>query len=218
MKRFLRNNGLSLAFFVAFLLTLLVGQLLTGYQVYNEDFLDHGFKAQTLARYVLTGHFLEATMENWESEFLQMFTFVLASAWLFQRGSAESRNPEETRPPRHRIGPHSPAPAKRGGWAKALYGHSLSIAFLLCFLLFFWLHAVGGAEEQNRQLLLHGGGPPVTTWKFMAGSQFWFESFQNWQSEFLSVAAVVVFSIFLREKGSSQSKPVESTHSETGTG
>lgn len=216
-KEFLRNNGLFLTFFLAFLLSLCVGQLLTGLRVSNEDLAQHGWPAQSLLQYLGSGHFLEATLENWESEFLQMFAFVLATAWLFQKGSAESRDPAEVARPMHPLSPGSPWAAKRGGWIKAAYSHSLSGAFLLCFLASFWLHAVGGAREYNHETLLHGGASFVSAAAYMGTARFWFESFQNWQSEFLSIAAMVLFSIHLREKGSSQSKPVESPHERTGS-
>jgi hypothetical protein len=218
MKRFLRDNGLTIVFLLVFFPTLFVGQLITGSRVYNQDLLEHGRPAMGLLTYLRGSHFLEATMENWESEFLQMFAFVLATAWLFQRGSAESHDPDEKAAPRERVRSNSPWPVRRGGWMRALYGHSLSLAFFICFLVSFWLHARGGAGEYNQEVLEHGGGQLVSTWGFMTTAQFWFESFQNWQSEFLSVAAMVLFSIWLREKGSSQSKPVEAPHSETGTG
>jgi hypothetical protein len=216
MKTFFRDNGLTLLFMLLFLVTLFGGQLFTGMKVYNQDLLEHGRLPGTLLAYLGSGHFLEATMENWESEFLQMFAFVLATAYLFQRGSAESHDPDETFSP-HPVQAHSPWPVRRGGWMRKAYGHSLSAAFLLCFLASFWLHAVGGAREYNQEMLEHGGGEWVSAWTFMGTAQFWFESFQNWQSEFLSIAAMVFFSIYLREKGSSQSKPVESSHAKTGT-
>jgi hypothetical protein len=215
MKNFFRDNGLTL-FFMALFLASLFGQAFTGLTVHNQDRLEHGGIPEGILAYLVSGHFLEATLENWESEFLQMFAFVLATAYLFQRGSAESNDPDAAESP-HPVHRFSPWPVRKGGWMRKAYGHSLSIAFLLCFLASFWLHAVGGAREYNEELLEHGGGPLVSAWGFMGTAQFWFESFQNWQSEFLSVAAVVVFSIYLREKGSSQSKPVESSHAKTGT-
>jgi hypothetical protein len=218
MRRFARNNGLSLVFAALFLLTLFAGQLPAGLRVYNEDAARHGGEALSLFRYVSGSHFLEATMENWESEFLQMFAFVFLTAHLFQKGSAEShdpgKKPDPGNPPRGRT---VPWPARRGGWVLRIYEHSLSLAFLACFLVAFTLHAFGGAREYNQDAAVHGGAP-VSTLRYMATARFWFESFQNWQSEFLSVAAVVVLTIFLREKGSSQSKAVESPHSDTGTG
>jgi hypothetical protein len=216
-RNFFRDNGLTLVFLLLFAGTLFGGQLLAGVRVYNDDLIEHGQAAIGLLEYLGTGHFLEATMENWESEFLQMFAFVLATAWLFQRGSAESNDPDKSSAEEGIVKRNAPWPVKQGGWVLKLYEHSLSLAFFLCFLGSFWLHARGGAGEYNQDLLEHGGGPLVTTWSFMATSQFWFESFQNWQSEFLSVAAMVAFSIWLREKGSSQSKSVEAPHSKTGT-
>lgn len=214
-KRFLRDNGLTLFFSTLFLLTLFVGQLLTGFRVSNQDLLAHGIPAETLGAYLLGGHFLEATMENWESEFLQMFAFVLATAWLVQRGSAESHDPDSP-PGAKPVERNSPWPARKGGWVGAVYSHSLSLVFFACFLASFLLHAHGGAREYTQERLAHGG-EAVSTWGFMATSRFWFESFQNWQSEFLSIAAMVLLSIWLRERGSSQSKPVEAPHAKTGT-
>lgn len=216
MKRFFRDNGLTLFFLVLFLGCLFGGQLFTGFAVHNQDLLDHARAPETLLAYLGSGHFLEATMENWESEFLQMFAFVLATAYLYQRGSAESNDPDETASP-HPVHRESPWAVRRGGWIRKAYGHSLSAAFFLFFLGTFWLHALGGAREHNQEALRHGGGEVVSTLGFMGTSQFWFESFQNWQSEFLSVFAVVVFSIYLREKGSSQSKATESSHAKTGS-
>ena len=215
-RSFFRDNGLTILFMLVFIATLFGGQLLTGARVYNQELMDHGLPPVDLPSYFLSSHFLEATMENWESEFLQMFAFVLATAWFFQRGSAESHDPDKKQEDAHRKR-NSPWPVRRGGWVLNIYGHSLSLALFLCFLASFWLHARGGAGEYNQEILEHGGGPLVSTLGFIGTSQFWFESFQNWQSEFLSVAAMVIFSIFLREKGSSQSKPVEAPHSKTGS-
>ncbi|MGI8565610.1 MAG: DUF6766 family protein, partial [Pyrinomonadaceae bacterium] len=110
----------------------------------------------------------------------------------------------------------APWPVRRGGWVLKLYENSLALAFLLLFLISFALHAVGGAEEYSEEQLQHGE-PAVSVLQFFATSRFWFESFQNWQSEFFSIGAMVVLSIFLRQKGSPESKPVDSPHGETGT-
>lgn len=217
MKRLWRNNGLSLLFAGLFLAVLFAGQLPLGNAVYNETRREHGLPPVSLGEYVLSGHFLEATMENWESEFLQMFAFVLATALLFQKGSAESRDPDSPRPDASPVTARSPRPVRKGGWRRRLYGHSLSLTLFACFAASFWLHAHGGMREQNEDARRHGKTESVTTLGYMGTGRFWFESFQNWQSEFLSVAAMVVFSIFLREKGSSQSKPVESARADTGT-
>lgn len=217
MKSLLKNNGLAAVFCALFLATLLGGQLPLGNAVNNETRGEHGLPPLGMGEYLLSGHFLEATMENWESEFLQMFAFVLATALLFQKGSAESRDPDSPRTETRHITKRSPSPVRKGGWRRTLYGHSLSLTLFACFATSFWLHARGGMQEQNEDARLHGKTETVTTWSYMGTDRFWFESFQNWQSEFLSVAAMVVFSIFLREKGSSQSKPVESARADTGT-
>jgi len=219
MRRFLHNNGLSVVLFALFLFSLL-GQSLTGHHVLNEEQREHGQPTVSYAEYLMTGHFVEAVFENWESEFLQMAAYVVLTVFLFQKGSAESKDPDRVEPgdqdpERMRDRPGVPGPVRRGGLALTLYNHSLSLALLLLFVLSFVLHAAGGAAEYSQEQAAHGE-PPVTTVQYLGTSRFWFESFQNWQSEFLSVAAIVVLSIFLREKGSPESKPVHSPHDETG--
>jgi hypothetical protein len=158
--------------------------------------------------------------ENWESEFLQMAAYVVLTVFLFQRGSAESKDPDtpaevDEDPRHHQHNPNAPGPVRRGGMAVKLYAHSLSIALGLLFLLSFLGHAAGGTKHYNDEQREHGQ-PPVTILQYMGTSRFWFESFQNWQSEFLAVGALAVLSIWLREKGSPESKPVHSAHSDTG--
>jgi succinate dehydrogenase hydrophobic anchor subunit len=220
MHRILRENGLSI---VLVLLTILflTGQIVAGMLDYNEDQREHGQPEVSLVSYLATPHFVEATTENWESEFLQMFAFVVLTACLFQKGSAESKKLDEEEPvdrdPRKsRKKKDAPWPVRKGGLALTIYQHSLSIAFLLLFLVSFILHAISGAREYNADQRRHGNTVQVSTMEYISTSRFWFESFQNWQSEFLSVAAMVVLSIFLRQKGSPESKPVDSPHSETG--
>ena len=221
MKRFLRDNGLSLVLFVLFFSAFMVGQTLTGHQEYNNEQQEHGQQAIGLLDYLGTGHFLEATMENWESEFLQMFFFVILTVFLYQKGSAESKDPEKEedvdRDPRKvRNKKDAPWPVRKGGLILTIYEHSLSLAFLLLFLGSFILHAVGGARDYNEVQEAHGQPERVSTMQYMATSRFWFESLQNWQSEFLAVGSMVVLTIFLRERGSKESKPVDAPHSETG--
>jgi len=221
MKRFLRENGLSLVLFSLFFLILALGQCLTGLRQYNEEQEEHGGEQVELVEYLRTGHFLESTMENWESEFLQMFIYVLLTAYLYQKGSSESRkldeeNPQDRDPKKSKNKKDAPWPVRRGGWVLKLYENSLALAFLLLFLLSFWLHAVGGAWDYNEEQLQHGQ-TTVSVSSYMGTSRFWFESFQNWQSEFLAIWAMVVFSIWLRQRRSPESKPVDSPHSETGT-
>jgi hypothetical protein len=159
-------------------------------------------------------------MENWESEFLQMFAYVLLTAFLFQKGSAESKNPDQPeavdRDPRQsREKKDAPWPVRRGGIVLKIYENSLALALFLLFLISFMLHAIGGASEYSDQQIAHGA-QAVTVFQYMGTAQFWFESLQNWQSEFFSIAILVVLSIFLRQKGSPESKPVDSPHSMTG--
>ena len=221
MRKLLRNNGLSLVLTVLFLL-FLAGQAVAGMYEYNDEQQQHGQATVDFAGYLQTSHFLEATMENWESEFLQMFAFVLLTAFLFQKGSAESTDPDKEEPvdkdPRKSPNKEdAPWPVRKGGLVLKLYEYSLSIAFLLLFVMSFTLHAVGGAREYNESEREHGRYEQVSTLGYMGTSRFWFESFQNWQSEFLAVGAMVVFSIFLRQRSSPESKPVDSPHSKTGT-
>ena len=219
-QRFLHNNGLSIIVLFLFLV-FLFGQSVVGYQDHNADQLQHGRNPITYGEYLRSDHFLEATMENWESEFLQMFFFVILTVFLYQKGSAESKDPEKEeevdRDPRNHLKrKDAPGPVKKGGWMLTLYEHSLSLAFLGLFFGSFILHAVGGAGEYNDEQREHGRNEQLTTLQYMSTSRFWFESLQNWQSEFLAVGAMVVLTIFLRERGSKESKPVDSSHSETG--
>jgi hypothetical protein len=220
MRKILRNNGLSIVLGLLFFLSL-IGQSAAGMYAYNEEQQEHGQPTVNFVDYVASSHFLEAVAENWESEFLQMFAFVLLTAFLFQKGSAESRDPDEKEPverdPRKsRNKKDAPGPVKKGGPILKLYEYSLSLAFLLLFLVSFTLHAIGGAAEYNQNQREHGSAEVISTLQYMGTSRFWFESFQNWQSEFLAVGAMVVLSIFLRQRGSPESKPVDSPHSETG--
>jgi hypothetical protein len=220
MSKILRNNGLSIVLTLLFLL-FLVGQAVAGMYEYNDEQQEHGQPTVDFAGYLNTSHFVEATTENWESEFLQMFFFVVLTACLFQKGSAESKDPDKEEPvdrdPRKtRKKKNAPWPVRKGGWALTVYEYSLSLAFLLLFLVSFTLHAVSGAREYNGSEREHGRYEQVTTLQYMGTPRFWFESLQNWQSEFLAVGAMVVFSIFLRQRGSPESKPVDTPHSETG--
>ena len=219
MRKILRENGLSIVLGL-FFLSFLAGQAVVGMYKYNDDQQQHGQPTVDLTGYLATPHFLEATMENWESEFLQMFAFVVLTACLFQKGSAESKKldqaePVDRDPRKSRRKKNAPWPVRKGGPILTLYEYSLSIAFLLLFVLSFTLHAVGGAREYNQDQREHGRREEVSTIQYMGTSRFWFESFQNWQSEFLAVGAMVVLSIFLRQRGSPESKPVDAPHSET---
>ena len=172
-----------------------------------------------LVEYLGEGHFIEATFENWESEFLQMGAYVLLTAYLMQRGSSESKPEPDTDRPDDYAGnakPNSPWPVRAGGLALALYRNSLSIALLGLFVLSFVIHLLGGTAEYNEQQALESGAPPISALTFLGTSDFWFQSMQNWQSEFLAVGALITLSIVLRQHGSPQSKPVVKSHAHTG--
>lgn len=210
---FWRKNGLSMVFLLFFVFTM-IAQAVTGFKQYNEELHDKGAPAVTFGHYLGTGHFIEATFENWESEFLQMALFVVLTACLYQRGSSESNDPDEKESPTP-VTAASPWPVRRGGLVGRLYANSLSIALFTLFLFSFLLHWLGSWENYNTMQALEGK-TRATFFGYFVNSKLWFESFQNWQSEFLSVFAMVVLSIFLRQKGSAQSKPVEAPDSQTG--
>jgi hypothetical protein len=218
---FLRRNGLSLTLLAIFLVCM-AGQTFCGWYAYNEEQREHNEPPVELGSYLTSGHFLEATAENWESEFLQMAGYVLLTIGLVQKGSSESKSlsgkeavDRDPRLSRNKQG--APAPVRRGGIWLTLYSHSLSIAFGTFFLASFALHGVGGAKLFNEEAVAHGQ-PTIGIWEYIQSSTFWFESFQNWQSEFLALLAMVFLSIYLRRKGSPESKPVDAPHSETGSG
>jgi hypothetical protein len=220
MKRFWRNNGLSIVMLGMFFVVFIFGQAYSGWLEDNEERRQHGQPPETFSEYLTGSHFAEATMENWESEFLQMGVFVLFTVFLYQKGSAESKDPDKReevdRDPRNvRDKSNAPWPVRRGGWVLTLYENSLSLAFFLLFLISFLLHAASGRLQYNEEQVLHGA-PEVSLGGYMSSSRFWFESFQNWQSEFLAIGCMVVFSIYLRQRGSPESKPVDAPHSETG--
>jgi hypothetical protein len=219
MRRFLRDNGLSVTLFALFLISL-VGQALTGWRAQVEELRLHELPDTGFTDYLASGHFISAVFENWESEFLQMAAYVLLTVFLFQKGSSESKkpdeaNPEEEAPERHSGNPDAPWPVHRGGLLLKLYSHSLSIALVTLFLASFWLHLAGSTRRMNEEALQHRQ-PLQTMADTLADPEFWYESFQNWQSEFLSIGVLLVLGIYLRERGSPESKPVAAPHAATG--
>jgi hypothetical protein len=217
--RWIHEHALFVVLLVVFVLCF-AGMAMSGFEVYNEEQLQHGSAPIAFGDYLTTGQFLEATFENWESEFLQMGAYVVLTIFLFQKGSSESKpigeHTEHDEDPRNaKIGPDTPWPVRRGGLVLVLYENSLAIFFFVLFGLSFWFHAMSGAEAYSEEQLQHGL-PGVTTIEYLGTSQFWFESMQNWQSEFLAVAAIVGASVYLRQRGSPESKPVATPHHETG--
>ncbi len=216
MRKLLRDQSLTIVTLGLFLL-FLGAQTVTGHRVYNADQRDHQQATVSLGAYLQSGHFVEATFENWESEFLQMSAYVFLTAFLVQRGSAESRDPDKSKDSEEDapLSVDSPWAAKQAGPVRFVYENSLPLALFGIFVCCFLLHAWGGASVYSEEEVAHGKNA-VTTLQFMRTSQFWFESFQNWQSEFLAVGALVVLSIFLRQRGSPESKPVNAPHATTG--
>jgi hypothetical protein len=213
-----RENGLLLACVGLFALFFL-GMIVSGAATYNEEQTEHGSSEQlSVLQYLSTGDFVEATFENWESEFLQMGMYVVLTAFLYQRGSSESKPLNKTAPqdadPREASKRNSPWPVRRGGWPLTVYEHSLAIAFFVLFFASWALHALGGVSAFNEEQIQHGQ-PAISVWRYVTTAQFWFESMQNWQSEFVAVAAIIGLSIFLRQRGSAESKPVADPHRET---
>lgn len=218
MPRILKDNGLTIVLMLLFLASI-IGQWLTGWKVENEELERHGEAAITLIAYASNPEFVSSVFENWESEFLQMSAYVVLTAMLVQRGSAESRDPDE--PPRdadleaESRNPDAPAPLRAGPAIHWLYAHSLGIVLFLLFIASFLMHWTHSAEAAAEAARSHGE-QAKTVLEYLWDPQLWFESFQNWQSEFLSTAMLVVLSIFLRQKGSPESKPVAAPHSQTG--
>jgi hypothetical protein len=217
MKRFLRNNGLSIVLFVLFLISI-AGQIVTGFAEHNQELTEEGGQAISMSAYLFSGHFLQSTFENWESEFLQMALFLILTMFLYQKGSAESKDPDkeeevDREPDPKRKG--APGPVKKGGFILKIYKHSLCYTLSLLFVLSFLAHWYGSLNDYNEEQALKGKQTETAT-EYLGNSRFWFESFQNWQSEFLSIFAIVLLSVWLREQGSPQSKPVDAAHDETG--
>jgi hypothetical protein len=220
MRRFLRDNGLSITMFGLFFI-FVTAQSVMGLLDYNSTEQEHGRPPVGYLEYLTSGDFVEAVFENWESEFLQMGSYVVLTAFLYQRGSAESKDPEAPHPDdagygeeRHRTG--VPWPVRRGGLVLKLYENSLGIALLSLFVFSFAMHAIGGADAYSQEQVEHGARP-VSVSQYLLTPRFWFESFQNWQSEFLAIGAMIVLSIYLRQRGSPESKAVTSPHDKTGS-
>jgi hypothetical protein len=213
---FLYRNSLSLVFLALFVITL-VAQALTGWKQHNQELQDEHVQELTLGTYLTTGHFISSTFENFQSEFLQMALYVLLTVGLRQKGSAESKSVDDAedvdREPK--ASKDAPGPVKKGGWLLRIYSNSLSIAFISLFLVSWGLHLYGSWIDHNTEQHIKGKAA-VSVMAYLGEPNFWFETFQNWQSEFLSVLSIVVLTIFLRQKGSPESKPVDAPHMQTG--
>ncbi|AYV48540.1 hypothetical protein CFHF_20065 [Caulobacter flavus] len=215
MLKILKSNGLTLALAALFLASL-VGHWLTGWRVELEDLQRHGQSPIGPLAYLTDPAFISTVFENWESEFLQMSVYVVLTAYLVQRGSSESKDPDApTRDVLPSNDPKAPVLARKTGPLAWAYAHSLGLALALLFVASFVLHWTSSAKAATQEALEHGGAAKSTL-AYLADPQLWFESFQNWQSEFLSTAVLVVLSIYLRQKNSPESKPVAAPNAQTG--
>ena len=209
---FVRDNGLTITLALAVTASIAL-MLLAGWRAFNEDQALHGEPAIGLVAYAGSGDFLSALFENWESEFLQMAVYVCLTAILIQRGSAESRDPDEGAPGASPLVLRARSRLRRAGaW---IYSYSLGIVLAILFALCFVGHLFESARKAAEAALPHHAASP-TPWEHLGSAAFWFESMQNWQSEFLSTAVLVMLSIWLRYHGSPESKEVDAPHSATG--
>jgi hypothetical protein len=222
MRRFARENGLSLFFGTIFLATV-VGQSFAGQRNYNAQQAEHGQQPLTWWHYVTSPDFGGAVMENWQSEFLQFSLFIGATIWLVQKGSNESKAVRDAgleSDEQQQIGPHTPAHGAR--WAKAddfrtrIYENSLLIVMTLIFFATWFGQSLNNWRVFNAEQATHDAAP-VSWSRYLLDPDFWEKTLQNWQSEFLAVGTMVVFTIYLRQRGSPESKPVGAPHDETAT-
>jgi hypothetical protein len=221
MRRFVKENSLSL-FFLAIFLAAVAGQAIAGHQVFNQEQLAHDGEPVSLPRYLVTSHFGNAVMENWQSEYLQFLLFAVATVWFVQRGSPESKPVEHAGAESDRrqqiggwAGPGAPRWARLRGIRTALYSNSFLIVMLLVFLGSWFAQSVTGWTDFNAQQTAHG--EQAVSWLSYVGSAtYWEATLQNWQSEFLAVGSFAVLTIYLRQRGSPESKPVGAPHKATG--
>jgi hypothetical protein len=220
-RGFLRDNALSLGFGALFLATLL-GQAVSGTADYNAQQIANGLEPVSFLEYVTSSSFGVDVMENWQSEYLQFFLYVFATVWLIQRGSSESKKPGEEGPEsdkEQKVDRHadedSPGWARTGGWRTAMFSRSLGLIMGALFLLTWIASSIAGWAAYNGQQLTDHEDP-VSWVGYLGEADFWNRSFQNWQSEMLAVGSMAVFSVYLRQRGPPESKPVGAPHATTG--
>jgi hypothetical protein len=220
MRRFVRENGLSLFFFGIFALSLL-GMSFAGRSTYNAVQAEHGGSPVSWWSYVTSTDFGGSVMENWQSEFLQFSLFILATIWLVQKGSNESKVLDDAgleSKAQQRIGRHAPADcprwAKLDDWRTRIYENSLLLAMTGIFFATWFAQSLNNWREFNDDARQHGGDSIGWT-TYLGNADFWERTLENWQSEFLAVGTMVVFTIYLRQRGSPESKPVGAPHDET---
>ncbi len=221
MRRFLRDNSMSIVFLLLFLAAL-VGQAIAGHADFNNNAQSHGDPTMSLGRYVLSSEFGSAVMENWQSEYLQFTLFVLLTVWLLQRGSPESKELDKAGPEsdeQQKIGPHaqrnSPRWSKAGGVRTRLYENSLLLVMGTIWLGTWFAQSVTGVAQYNTERLDHQQDP-MSWGSYITTPDFWERTLQNWQSEFLAVGSMAILAVYLRQRGSPESKPVGAPHTSTG--
>jgi hypothetical protein len=221
MRLFLKHNGLSLTFLALFL-GALAGQAFAGHADFNDEQARHGDPEISLARYLVSSAFGTAVMENWQSEYLQFTLFVLLTVWLLQRGSPESKeldNAGTESDQKQKVGPHarqnSPRWAKARGIRRKLYENSLLLVMGLIWVGTWFAQSVTGVTVYNSERLDHQMDG-VSWWQYLGTADFWEKTLQNWQSEFLAVGSMAILAVYLRQRGSPESKPVGAPHTATG--
>jgi hypothetical protein len=221
MRRFLKDNSLSIAFGLLFLAAL-AGQSIAGWHAYNAEQIEHHEQVVTWGRYVTTSSFGVAVLENWQSEYLQFTLFILLTVWLIQRGSPESKEPgqEGTESDKEqKVGAHaepgSPLWARVGGLRTVVYSNSLLLLMTSIWVLSWLGQSITGVVDFNEQQQAHGGGA-ISWTEYLTRADFWERTLQNWQSEFLAVGSMAIFAVYLRQRGSPESKPVGASHAATG--
>ncbi|RJL31729.1 DUF6766 family protein [Bailinhaonella thermotolerans] len=220
MRRFVRENALTLFFLLIFLLAL-AGQAVTGMARLNHDLVAEGAAPVSLLAYVTSGDFAVDVAENWQSEYLQFFLFIVVTVWLVQKGSPESKQPGEEGAGSDKdamVGAFaragSPRWARAGGIRRWLLSNSLGLVMGVLFLLSWLGQSVAGLSAYNAEQL-GAFEDPVTWAQYVGSAEFWNRTLQNWQSEFLAVASMVSLAVFLRQRGSPESKPVGAPHGAT---
>jgi hypothetical protein len=222
VRRFLRDNSLSL-FFLALFVLALIGQSIAGFHLYNEEALEHQEPTIGYFRYLLTSDFGADTLENWQSEWLQFWLFALATVWLVQKGSNESKKLEDAGledDKQQRVGRYasenSPRWARVKDWRLSVYSYSFTIVIGLIFLATWLGQSLTSWNVYNDEQTAHEEAT-VSWLSYLGSADFWERSLQNWQSEFLAVGTMAVFTVYLRQRGSPESKPVGAPHDETGS-
>jgi hypothetical protein len=220
MRRFLRDNGLGVAFGLLFAAAL-VGQAIAGHADYNHRQVLEGGQTIPLWSFLATSDFAVDVAENWQSEYLQFFLYILATVWLVQRGSPESKQPDQIgyeSDERQKVGRHttenSPKWARTGGWRTAVFSRSLGLVMAVLFSLSWLAQSIAGLSAYNEEQLSQLADP--LSWsQYIASADFWNRTLQNWQSEFLAIGSMAVLSVYLRQRGSPESKPVGTAHDVT---